>query len=193
MSRNKQLDVTDKQLIEGCIRGIAKYQEMLYRRFFSFAMSISVRYTPSQAEAMTVANDSFLKAFSSIADYNPERPFKSWFGRIVVNAAIDSFRRGRRLLQLAPTDGYPILEEADTSTINDLTAEDILKLFDELPDTYRLTFNLYEIEGYTHDEIADMLGTTPATSRANLSRAKQKLRALYCKHFNEARRHYEAI
>lgn len=190
---SKDNNLTEAQIIEGCKTGKAKFQELLYKQFFSFAMSICTRYAKSNDEAMEVVNDSFLKVFEKIASYDASKPFKSWFAKILVNTAIDTYRRNLKqnsTLSLGKTHEF---EELDPNIEHELSAEDILKLFAELPDTLRITFNLYEVEGYSHEEIGEILGVATSTSRANLARAKQLLRTLYNQNFNTIGDSYEPI
>ncbi len=122
-----------------------------------------------------------MKVFRHIDRYDSERPFKTWFRRILVNTSLDHYRRHRKYHENTVLEAVP-LDEAnglpDGHVLN-LDAGDILKLFNELPDLHRVIFNLYEIEGYSHDEIAGMLDIAPGTSRSHLSRAKKTLATLY--------------
>jgi len=191
--KKKENGFTDAELVEGCISGKSKYQELLYRRFFSFAMSICIRYTPSSEEAMEVVNDSFVKVFENLGSYDKLKPFNSWFAKIVVNTSIDSYRRNLRHSNTLSISSIPETEKLEPDIDQELSAEDILKLFADLPENYRVVFNLYEVEGYSHEEIGEMLGIAPSTSRANLTRAKQQLRELYKKHFNPVKNCHEAL
>lgn len=166
-----------------------RYQEALYKQYYSFAMSVCLRYTPTRDDALEVVNDSFMKVFRSIDQYDDTRPFKTWFRRILINASLDQYRSNKRYLSSVDliadyTDNMIQPEESDFSG-DVLDAEDVLKLYGKLPEIYRLVFNLYEIEGYSHDEIAGMLDIAPGTSRSNLSRAKKMLVNLYHTQKNE--------
>lgn len=175
---------SDRELTEGCRRGKLHFREVLYKRYFSLAMSISLRYAVDRNEAMEIVNDSYMKVLENLADYDTGRPFGSWYGRIVVNTAIDKYRikvrRNESLTKLPDVD-VPEDEQREPEIDGELNAEEILNLFSYLPDNYRLAFNLYEIEGYSHNEIGEMLGISASTSRSNLTRAKQMLRELYTK------------
>lgn len=190
---NDKQNLSDFDLVTGCQQGKVAFQEKLYKRFFSFAMSICIRYAPNQSEAMEIVNDSFMKVFDRISDYDPERPFKTWFARILVNTAVDHYRSNSKHssnLLLQTTNDIEVVEpEIDQS----LGAEDILKLFSDLPEMLRVTFNLYEVEGYSHDEIGNMLGIAPSSSRANLTRAKQMLRKLYIDQFSKVEDRHERV
>lgn len=145
-------------------------------------MSVALRYTASREDALEVCNDAFLQVFRHLARYDRERPFRAWFRKVVVNASLDRFRLQQRNLRLVvQRDELPeVAIEADS--LAHLRAEDLLALLRALPEVHRMVFNLYEVEGYSHDEIAGVLGIAPGTSRSHLTRAKQRLQALYRQH-----------
>lgn len=171
---------TDQELIEGCRRGKRRCQELLYRRFYGFAMSVALRYSYSREDAQEILNDAFMKVFLNIGSFKRDGLFKSWFRKILVNTSIDHYRSiFKYRIQQDVDTGLEESLSVDDQVINKLSAQDILGLFNRLPYALRLTFNLYEVEGYSHDEIAALLGVSPGTSRSNLSRAKVALRRLY--------------
>lgn len=176
---------TEQEIIRGCRRQKRQFQELLYRKFYGFGMSVCLRYAYSRDDAMEVLNDAFMKVFEGIRTYDETKPFKSWFRRILVNAALDHYRATRKYrinmaLEDIDPDTGPLVEDNLT-----MGADEILGLFDRIPDIYRVTFNLYEVEGYSHEEIAGMLDVSPGTSRSNLSRAKKMLRGLYLSQRNK--------
>lgn len=173
------LNLSDAEIVSGCIEGENKFQEILYRRYFSYAMSISIRYMPNSDDAMELVNDGFLKVFSNLGKYNPSKPFKSWFAKIMVNTSIDYYRKSLSRDKAMHFDSGIEEKQAEPDAIGTMNADDIVKLFAQLPATYRYAFNLYEIEGYSHEEIAKIMKINTSTSRANLSRAKQVLKELY--------------
>ncbi len=168
-------------LIKGCIRGKSKYQEELYRYYYGYAMSICLRYAGSREEASEVLNDSFMKIFAKIKQFDAKKSFRAWLRRIIVNTAIDNYRKNKKHsygMDISSAEG----EYEQFNILDQLAAEDIYRIVQKLPDKYRLAFNLYEIEGYSHEEIAEQLGIPVGTSRSNLSRAKRKLRELLEQH-----------
>ncbi|HQK68495.1 MAG TPA: sigma-70 family RNA polymerase sigma factor [Bacteroidales bacterium] len=186
MRRSAEDDRTlsDLELIRRCSEGESRAQELLYRRYFSFAMSVCIRYTRDQYEAMEIVNDSYMKVLDNIEEFDGSRSFRSWYGRIVVNSAIDNYRRNSKHVSHLQISDLESTEIEEPSISAELSANDILSLFSKLPDNYRVTFNLFEIEGYTHEEIGQMLQISTSTSRSNLSRAKKMLRDLYKRNFN---------
>lgn len=141
-------------------------------------MGICLRYSNSDQQAQEILNDSFLKVFENILITPEILVFRAWLRRIVVNTALDHYRKERRRLEKITTD---IAEEDMTigeDIIDKLSAEEIIKLLQELPESQRVVFNLYEIEGYSHQEIGEMLGFPAATSRTYLTRGKQRIKSL---------------
>jgi len=185
--------LSDLELIRRCSEGEPRAQELLYRRYFSFAMSVCVRYTRDQYEAMEIVNDSYMKVLGSIEEFDGSKPFRSWYGRILVNSAIDNYRRNAKHTSHLQIGDLEITEEQEPTVSAELSANEILSLFSRLPDNYRVTFNLYEIEGYSHEEIGQMLEISTSTSRSNLSRAKKMLRELYQRNFNPEKKSNEAV
>lgn len=186
--QNLKGDIEDKK-IKGCIKGKLKYQEMLYKNYYAYGMSITLRYAKNREEAIEVLNDSFLKVFNNIKKYNPEKSFKAWFRQITVNTSIDHYRKMKRMIQTDDIDEHQNIS-FNADNIECLEAEDILKLLNLIPEHYRLIFNLYEIEGFDHNEIGEKLNISSSTSRANLSRAKKMLRELFQKQYQT---HYAGV
>lgn len=186
-------EYSDLDLVKGCARGDRRSLELLYKRYFSFAMSICIRYTKDENEAMEIVNDSYMKVLEGLPDYDSSRPFKPWYGRVLVNTAIDNYRKNLKHNEHLSIHTIAETEEMEPEIEVELSANDILTLFRHLPENYKITFNLFEIEGYSHDEIGQMMGVTASTSRSNLARAKKMLRELYNKHFNSVKKSHEAI
>ena len=195
MSRRKEDEQTlsDLELIRRCSEGEVRAQEILYKRYFSFAMSVCIRYTKDHYEAMEIVNDSYMKVLDNISEFRGSAPFRSWYGRILVNSAIDNYRRNARHSGQLQLSDLEETEEQEPAVDADLSANDILSLFNQMPDNYKITFNLFEIEGYSHEEIGEMLGISTSTSRSNLFRAKKILRELYIKTFHPEKRKNEAV
>jgi len=180
--QEQKVDI-DSEIVKGCRKEKLKYQEMLYRQFYAYGMSVCLRYSYSREEAVEILNDSFLKVFNNLKTFDETKSFKAWFRRIIINTSIDYYRKNKKLIYLENTD-YLNLEVFSENDINNLEVQDLLKLLNSLPEVYRLTFNMYEIEGYKHEEIAELLNITASTSRSNLTRAKKMLRQAFEKHYN---------
>ena len=164
--------------LEGCREQDSECQRLLYRHFYNYALAIGLRYAPSRDEAREILNDAFVKVFSRIDRYTGQGPFRTWLGRVIINTAIDRYRAACR----TRTADAPVEEstpvECSPSALDYLYHEDLINLVQQLPTAYRLAFNLHVVEGYTHEEIADMLGIQPGTSKSNLMKAKEKLKRL---------------
>jgi RNA polymerase sigma-70 factor (ECF subfamily) len=191
----KRLEVqaySDSDLIAGCLKGKELHQEVLYKRYFSFAMSVCIRYTKDRNEAMEIVNDSYMKVLEHLGEYDSSKSFKAWYSRILVNTSIDNYRRNLKhssSVSIENIDAGDIEPEIDI----ELSVNDILKILSQLPENHRMTFSLFEIEGYSHEEIGKLLGVTTSTSRSNLSRAKKMVREIYTKEFKSAARRHEAV
>lgn len=191
----KRLEVqeySDSDLISGCLKGKELHQEVLYKRYFSFAMSVCIRYTKDRNEAMEIVNDSYMKVLENLAAYDPSKSFKAWYSRILVNTSIDNYRRNLKHSSSVSIDNID-QEEQEPEIDIELSVNDILKIFSRIPEQYKVTFNLFEIEGYSHEEIGKLLGVTTSTSRSNLARAKKMVREIYMKEFKSAAKRHEAV
>ena len=186
-----QKNYTDREIILECRKGKSRFQEMLYRRFYAFAMSVCLRYAPNRDDAIEVLNDSFMKVFQNIMSYDIEKPFKSWFRKILVNTSLDKYRENKKYFIHAEFDVSELEIAQEPEFEKQLNAGEILELLTGLPPIYILVFNLYEIEGYSHDEIAGMLDIAPGTSRSQLSRAKLLLKKSWSEMKNKP--YHEAI
>ena len=145
-------------------------------------MGICLRYAYTKTDASEILNDSFLKVLKNIKKYKDEFSFKPWFKKIIINTAIDYYRKNARFASMLEIEEAEN-EDFNIEQIDTLAYADLKKVLDKLPEMYRLVFNLYEIEGYTHNEIAGKLAINVSTSRSYLTRAKKKLRVLVEKHF----------
>jgi RNA polymerase sigma factor (sigma-70 family) len=169
--------IAEDELIKQCKAGSLKYQELLYKHFYGYAMGIGMRYCLNRDDSLEVVNDAFIKVFNAIEKYNNDKPFKAWLRTIVVNTAIDRRRKEiKYTLNVELENATPVFSAANA--IESLGAQDILNLMKELPAIQFTIFNLYEIDGYSHDEIAEQLAIPASSSRVYLSRAKEKLRNL---------------
>jgi RNA polymerase sigma-70 factor (ECF subfamily) len=165
----------EKNIIQKAKNGDYKSIEMLYKHFYGYAMSIALRYSNSREEACEIVNDSFMKAFDKLSQYSFENSFKGWFRRILINTSIDYYRKNVKYFAVMDIEKAE-RETSDPEIIDQLSVNDILGLMRNLPDVLRLVFNMYEIEGYSHNEIGEVLGIPPSTSRTYLARAKKQLR-----------------
>ena len=166
-----------QKLIGGCVKQDRKSQKMLYKAFYGFAMAICLRYTGNRDEAAEVMNQGFMKVFTKIETFDAARPFKAWLGRIMMNVSIDHYRAN---LKMAYSEDLENAEHLDDGTFTDsnLNYQDLLTMVQQLPQAYRTVFNLFAIDGYSHEEIAETLHINVGTSKSNLFKARQKLKQM---------------
>lgn len=166
-----------QQLIEGCRKQDRQSQRLLYQKLYGFGMKICLRYANNHQEATEVLNDGFFKALTNIEKYNDNWPFKTWLSKIIYHASIDYYRANLKWTRIEKLEQS---EELPNEAIAEhrLGYEDLLAIVQRLPPTYRMVFNLYAIDGYSHEEIADLIGISASTSRSNLYKARQKLQQM---------------
>ena len=149
-------------------------QEELYRRFSPRMYGVCLRYAGTAAEAEDILQEGFIKVYKKLSSYRREGSFEGWIRRVMVNEALTYLRRSKNMY--LETDIEAADREPDYHRLeNQLEAEDLMKLIADLPAGYRIVFNLYAIDGYSHQEIADQLGITESTSKSQLSRARSWL------------------
>lgn len=156
-----------------------KAQTALYEKYASKMLGICMRYLGDKMEAEDVMIEGFMKIFDKINQFNYQGSFEGWIRRIMVNEALMKLRT-KKVVELELEEIK--YQEEPTGVFNNLNADDLLKLINELPIGYRTVFNLYAIEGYNHNEIGQMLGISEGTSKSQLSRARailqEKVKAL---------------
>ncbi len=163
----------DAELIEGCLSQDKKAQRMLYSKYASTMFGICLRYCKRRAEAEDILQEAFVKIFTNMKTYRSEGSFEGWLKRIVVNTALNYYKS-----QLKHCFDEPIEENQKIQLAtepmqgSDISAEELLKLINSLADGYRIVFNLYAVEGYSHKEIASILNISENTSKSQLSRAR---------------------
>ena len=176
-----------QRLLKKAAKGHEQSQNKLYHQFYGYGMGVALRYCSTREEAREVVHDAFIKVFSRLETYDFDQPFKPWLRKIVINAAIDHYRRYSRnqpQLEVVEADAVDLNE----SVLSSLTAEEILKAVSELTPKYRMVFTLYVVEGFKHEEIADKLGISIGTSKSNLSKARAKLQKQLESLYQEPRR-----
>lgn len=143
---------------------------------------LCLQYSGDEDDAKDILQEGFIKVFRKIGQYSGKGSFMGWIRRIMINTALEKYRSA---VNMQSIDDHEVLEEEviDDNILASLTAEEITKLIQELSPQYRLIFNLYAIEGYSHKEISEMTGISEGTSKSNLSRARtilqKKVRAIF--------------
>jgi RNA polymerase sigma-70 factor (ECF subfamily) len=166
----------EKDIIDGCLSGSRRDQELLYRRYSPKLYAVCLQYAGNTEEARDVLQEGFIKIFENLSRYSHEGSFEGWMRKIIVNTALEKYRSRYYLSRVDDIDeaAEPIAGP-DTNDFAGLEAHDLLNMIIELPPKYRMVFNLYAIEGYSHKEIGTMLNITEGTSKSNLSRARDIL------------------
>lgn len=168
---NYQLD----QIIKDCIKGKSKAQEFLYVEFASKMLGVSLRYSKDLAEAEDTLQDGFIKIFQNIKSYQFKGSFEGWMRRIIVNTALEKFRKAKKI-QIVE-EFIDIEDNGDENySESDISIDILLKMVQELPDRYRMVFSLYVLDGYPHNEIAEVMNISVGTSKSNLARGRAILR-----------------
>ena len=171
-------------LLAGCKRADRAMQEQLYVQYYSYALSVCLRYVRHREAAAEVLNDGFLKVFRDLHRFDSDRyelntSFRGWLKRIMVRTAIDAYRatiKDQVLDNLDDLAHSPV--DAVPTPVDALAYEDLLRVVQQLPPAYRMVFNLFVIDGYSHEEIAQQLHITTGTSKSNLFKARQHLQRL---------------
>jgi RNA polymerase sigma factor (sigma-70 family) len=166
-------------IIEGCKRREHKYQRMIYENFYGYALKTVFRYIYRYERAVDVVNDGFVKLFSHFDQFkcadavHIERMLMGWIRRIMINTAIDELRKNSLLPEIGGIPDH-VWDVPDNSQKADqlVMYKELVSYVKELPPAYRAVFNLFVIDGYSHYEIADLLGVSVGTSKSNLSRAR---------------------
>ena len=172
-----ELKEKENDLIQACLNRERWAQKQLYETHYGKMMSICMRYATNYAEAQDIVHEGFIKVFKNLHKYQSGTSLNSWISRIMVNTSIDHYRKNvRRRTEDVETAFSLSTSEADA--ISKMTEQEILKAVQQLSPAYRLVFNLYVIEGYSHNEIGEKLGITSSTSRSNLVKARGKLKAI---------------
>jgi RNA polymerase sigma-70 factor (ECF subfamily) len=152
-------------------------------------LSVALIYNNQRNDALEVVDDSFVKVFSEIEKFDTSQPFKGWLRKIVINTSIDRFRRNHRKNLFVDAETQHVQDETPT-IISHLTAQDILTLLNRLPHIHKIVFSLYEVEGFSHEEIAKQLNIPESSSRVYLTRARKQLRELFPMYFNTNHKKY---
>jgi len=163
------------EIIKGCRKRQRRSQKELYKMFYAYGMSITLRYADTRDQAVSILNDAFMKVFDNIKRYDSDRPFKPWLRQIIVNTAINHFHKNRKYTLHLDYDRKTEDLGRQESTISGISHQEIIDLIQQLPPAYKTVFNLYVIEGFKHREIAEKLGITVGTSKSNLAKAKKNL------------------
>ena len=163
------------ELVKRCVAGQRKAQELLYKQFAAKMLGVCLRYATDKMEAEDMLQNGFIKVFTKIVDYRGEGSFEGWIRRIMVHASIEYYRKHHKMMQIVDlADGQE--PSVNACAASSLEAKDLLLLIKGLSPGYRMVFNLYAIDGYSHKEIAAITGMSEGASKSQLSRARAILK-----------------
>ena len=171
----KQYRDIHKKLIEECRKGSRKAQTEIYRLYYRAMYNTSLRISGNAEVAEDIMQESFLKAFESLDQYRGEVSFGAWLKKIVINRSLDYLRKRKMLTEDLADHENTLVADEEEHDATDFTVEEIRMEIESLPDGYRIVLSLYLLEGYDHEEIAEILNISPSTSRSQYARAKRKL------------------
>ncbi|MEM7551289.1 MAG: RNA polymerase sigma factor [Bacteroidota bacterium] len=168
----------ERLLIDECRKGTTEGFEKLYKYFYQFAMSVCFRYVKNEGEAMDIVNDTFLHVFDKLDQFDADRSFKPWLRRILVNNSINYIKKYSKHALLENDDESDDISNnySENDGLHNLSYNELLELIQELAPAYMAVFNMYVIDGYSHEEISKTLSISINTSKSNLSRARENLR-----------------
>lgn len=166
------------KLIEGCLAGKRKAQSELYTRFAPMLYGVCLRYASSRFEAQDMLQEGFIKIFTALSSYESKGSFEGWMKRIVINNALNNIRSKSKqplFTDFSEVENLPDAPSGDEEIVQPPDKETMLRLVQELPQGYRMVFNLYVFEDYSHKDIAEMAGISENTSKTQLMRARNLL------------------
>jgi RNA polymerase sigma factor (sigma-70 family) len=169
-------------LLKGCRKGKPRSQEALYKRFAAAMYGICLQYAASEEDAQDIMQEGFLKVFKKLDQVNNPAAFPGWIRKVMINTALEKYRSQVILQRMDDVRGEAD-EATDDGIFDNLTCQELVELIRTLSPKYRMVFNLYAIEGYSHKEISEELGISVGTSKSNLSRARailqEKIKNIY--------------
>ncbi|GAA0873831.1 RNA polymerase sigma factor [Wandonia haliotis] len=168
--------MNEAELIEGCVSGNPRAQKQLYDMFSGRMMGVCLRYCKSEEEAQDALQEGFVKVFTKIKEFKMDGSFEGWIRRIMVNTSLDLIRKHKKHAFHSDVDELQYMLSDNEMISGKLAAEELLRVLSTLPDGYRIVFNMFAIEGYSHKEIANELGISENTSKSQYSRARAYLR-----------------
>jgi len=179
------MEISDKKIVDGCRKGKARFQRILYDRYSPALFGICLRYTKNEMEAKDVLQDSFIRIFSKLEQYRGDGSFEGWLKRIAVTTALNYLTQTKRFRLMDDIESHSDSGALKVEDNDAFSQEDILRMIRELPVGYQTVFNLYEVEGYPHQEIANILNISESTSKTQLFQARRRLRKKIEKLFDE--------
>lgn len=171
---------SEAEILQGCRDGNRKHQQMLYEQMYSKMMVVCLRYAKNEDDALDAFQDAFIKVFNKLDQFDGEGSLEAWIKRIMVNTSIDHLRKQKKHQNIISINeeitGYLIDDEIEEDLLDKVNFNDLLGAIHELSPGYRSVFNMYVVDGFSHQEISEKLGISIGTSKSNLSKAKGNLK-----------------
>ena len=168
--------MTDQELIQGCKKGKRKAQEALYQKYAHKMMGVCRRYSQNYTEAEDVFQEGFVRVYKYIGKLQKFGALEAWLKRVFINTAINYYQKNKKHHDHLNYDYVHNANDDYENIISNLSNQELLSLVNQLPDGYRMVFNLYVVEGYSHKEIAQSLKISEGTSKSQLSKGKAMLK-----------------
>ena len=186
-------------ILEGCKKGERESQKELYQSFYGYAFTICSRYSINQEDTAEVVNDGFVKIFRSIEKFEYRQTgkailysFQSWIKKIMVYTAVDYYRAHQKFnFQQEINENVQTIHSADHHPLEEMSYRELTAMVQALSPAYRTVFNLFVIDGFSHDEISKGLGISVGTSKSNLAKARENLRKMLKKNYEILYTRYE--
>ncbi len=169
-------NMTEEELVRGCVEGKPLFQQALYKRFAGMMKGVCMRYSDTIEEAEDILQDGFIKVFMNLKNFRQDGSLEGWVRRIMVNTALNHYRANQKSAHHANIDEIgEFVPDVRIDNYDKLNTRVLLKMIEELPTGYRIVFNMFEIEGYSHKDIANVLNVSINTSKSQLLKARRAL------------------
>ena len=166
----------DQALIRGCKEGNTKAFDEIYTRYSSSMFGVCLRYARDREEAQDLLQEGFIKVYERIGQYSGEGSFEGWMRRLFVNLALDTYKKKKRESEQVLAFASEMEPEDGEDPWPDVSEKELVEMIRELPDGYRMVFNLFAVEGFSHKQIAAQLGISESTSKTQFFKARKQLR-----------------
>ncbi|HKL02750.1 MAG TPA: RNA polymerase sigma factor [Cryomorphaceae bacterium] len=168
----------ENALAEACVEGDYLAQKRLYQLYAPLMMGVCMRYSSDKSDAEDILQDGFIKVYEKLDTFSGTGALGAWIRRIMVNTALQRYRANKNLQLVRLEDSTVHLQEVSDDALSSMSADELLIKIQRLPVGFRTVFNLYAIEGYKHNEIAEILGISVGTSKSQYSRSRALLREM---------------
>ena len=190
MKQESNHNISEPDLIRGCIEGDRQMQKELYARFAPKMYAVCLRYANNNNDAQDLLQEGFIKVYKNLHRFRAEGSFEGWIRRVFINSSIEHYRKKVQNLATVSEKEENTIEGTDISALDNLAEKDILDLIQQLSPGYRTVFNLYVVEGYSHKDIGEKLGISEGTSKSQLARAKSILQKKVTQYLSDTQKSY---